>query len=89
MPTYQTSTQCNSGFAKAFKDKVGQNYDKADSDNYQKLLRHGDEDKAIEIAESKYRQQCKKYDNPSEMLSTTTLHHLIGEIREKIKAENH
>ena len=85
MPTYQTSTQCNAGFGKTFKDKVGQTYDKADSDNYQKLLRNGNEDKAIEIAESKYRHQCKKYEHPSEMLSATTLHHLISEIRNKIK----
>ena len=88
MPTYQISTQCNAGFGKIFKDKVGQVYNKADSGNYQKLLRHGDEYKAIEIAESKYSQQCKIYDKPSNMLSTTTLHHLIGEIQDKIKAEN-
>ena len=87
MSMYQTSTQCNAGFEKIFKDKTGQVYNKAASDNYQKLSRHGDEDKAIEIAESKFRQQCKKYDSPSKMLSTTTLHHLIDEIKEKIKTE--
>jgi len=85
MPTYQKSTQCNIGFNKTFKDRTGQTYNKADTDNYNKLLRHGDEDKAVEIAEAKYRQQCKKYEKFSDMLSTTTLHHLIGEIKNKIR----
>jgi len=39
------------------------------------------------MAESKYRQQCEKYDKPSDMLSTTTLHRLVGEISEKIEKE--
>jgi len=83
MPKIQTSTKCNTDFEKIFKIKTGQDYDKADLDNYQKLHQNGDEKKAIEIAELRYNQECKNHDNPSEMLSTTTLHRLIGEIIEK------
>ena len=87
MPTYQASTQCYEWFGKTFKDKTGQAYDKAAPDNFQKLCRYGNEEKAIEIAELKHRQQCDTYTKPSDMLSTTTLHHLIGEIREKVRTE--
>ena len=87
MPVYQTSTQCNVGFGKTFKDNVGQAYDKASSDNYQKICRSGDERKAIELAESRYCQQCEICNKPSKMLSTTTLHHLISEIMEKIRTK--
>jgi hypothetical protein len=85
MPTYQTSTQCNVGFNKAFKGNTGQTYDKASTDNYQKLCRFGDEENAVVLAEMRYCRQCETCVKPSDMLSTTTLHHLVAEIKEKIK----
>ncbi len=84
MPMLQTSTQCNTEFEKAFRGKVGQNYTKTDKDIYQKLCKFGNEKSAIKIAELRYKQQCKVYEKPSEMLSTSTLYLLIDEIQQKI-----
>ena len=89
MPINQTSTKCNEGFRKIYKDKTGQVYDKATVDNYIKLCKYGSEENAIRIAKSRYHQQCRTHTKPSAMLSTTTLHRLIDEIREKIKTEGH
>jgi hypothetical protein len=62
--------------------KTGQTYEKADKEIYKKLNRYGDEKEAIRIAETKYR--CDKDKKPSEMLSVTTLHQLIKEIKDRI-----
>jgi hypothetical protein len=89
MPMCQASTQCNAEFEKIYKENVRQAYSKADEDIYKKLCQYGDEEKAIEFAESRYSEQCKNYIKPSEMLSATALHNLICEIRRKVTRNNH
>ncbi|MCL2814739.1 MAG: RloB family protein [Oscillospiraceae bacterium] len=88
MPMQQTSTQCNTDFEKAFQANTKQKYDKSDKDNYKKLCRFGNELDAIKIAELRHRQQCDNCTKPSDMLSTSTLYLLIGEIKKKIDAED-
>ena len=85
MPTYQDSVSCCVGFGRIFEKATGQKYAKSDRDIYQKLLRFGDETKAIELAQRKleeHQHNCKI--KPSEMCPCTTVHCLIGEIKAKI-----
>jgi hypothetical protein len=72
---------CNKAFRKLFKKHTKQDYDKAAKDNYKKLIEYGDEKKAIEIAETRYRKSRADYRKPSEMVATTTLHRLVKEIK--------
>lgn len=84
MPTYQDSVSCCNGFAKKFVQVTGQKYQKSDKAIYQKLCRHGDEQKAVRIAQRKlieHTQNCM--DRPSKMCPCTTVHTLVGEITEK------
>lgn len=84
MPYYQDSVACCSGFSKEYKRNVGQEYHKTDNKLYIKLVENGDEEKAIEIAESKIKEHlryCKKI--PSEMIPATTVHRLVKEIMNK------
>ncbi len=85
MPNYQDSITCCSEFSKEYGKNVGQEYHKTDDRLYNKLVDNGDEIKAIEIAERKLKQHLlngKK--NPSEMISGTTVHVLVNEIKNKI-----
>ena len=52
---------------------------------YGKLCKAGDEEKAIQIALQKL-EQCKREGKtkPSEMCPCTTVHELVGEIKEKV-----
>lgn len=86
MPTYGDSVACCNGFATTFERLTGQKYVKSDPDIYKKLNRFGNERQAVKIAKQKYeahlRNEKKK---PSEMLPCTTIHMLVGEIKDKIK----
>ncbi len=84
MPTYQGSVECCSKFAQQLESKTNFKYAKADKDIYNLLCKYGDEDKALLIAERKLNEQLKNYSKPSEMCPATTLHMLIGEIKDKI-----
>lgn len=85
MPNYQDSVTCCSEFGKEYKKNVGQEYYKADDRLYNKLVENGDEAKAIEIAERKLKQHLLNGNNkPSEMISGTTVHQLISEIKGKL-----
>ena len=68
-----------------YKAKTGQDYSKADSDIYKRLCEHGDEDKALQVANQKY-EQCLREGKiiPSQMCPATTVHNLVGEIRRKV-----
>ena len=57
---------------------------KADDDMYRRLIENGDEEKALAIAKRKYEQCIKNgYTIPSHMCPCTTVHELVGEIKEK------
>ena len=83
MPSYTESTSCVSGFRQQFQRKTKLEYEKSKKDIYRKLVDTGDEKKAIELAKMRLRHGEDK--KPSEMYSTTTLHELIEEIRNKTK----
>lgn len=86
MPTYQNSVACCDGFAQTFQKKTGQKYSKADRDIYEKLIRFGDEEQAIKLAQRKYDEQLSNgKKEPSEMCPCTTVHCLVREIKTKIR----
>lgn len=86
MPPYQDSVSCCNGFGQKFKQVTGQKYEKADAAIYQKLCRHGDEKRAIEIAQKKLAEHIRNCTNkPSEMCPCTTVHTLIAEITKKVE----
>lgn len=84
MPTYQDSVSCCKGFAKKFEQVTGQKYEKSDEEIYQKLCRHGDERRAIRIAQRKLDEHIRNCQNkPSEMCPCTTVQTLIDEVTKK------
>lgn len=86
MPAYADSVACCNGFAKTFERVSGQKYIKSDPEVYDKLNRFGDECKAIHIAQRKLEQHLRDGNcKPSEMAPCTTVHHLVGEIKSKMK----
>lgn len=80
---WDTSTKCCDKFGELFKRKTGQEYKKSNPKNYQLLKRHGDEKKAIKIADKKLLNYLSNGISPSKMYACTTLHHLIKDIIEK------
>lgn len=89
MPAIQESWTCCSKFGELYKKKTGQEYSKADKDMYQRLIKFGEEEKALNRAKQKY-QQCIQNGNtiPSQMCPCTTVHELVGEIRQKSKQDS-
>ena len=87
MPNIIKSWDCCSKFGELYKRKTGLAYDKADEKLYERLSKTGDEEKAIVIAEQKYK-QCESggYGKPSQMCPCTTTHRLVEEIRSKTEA---
>lgn len=85
MPAIQDSWTCCRKFGEIYKNKTRLDYRKADKDIYTNLLKHGDECKAISVAEQKYK-QCKDsgHVKASEMCPCTTVHELVREIRNKV-----
>lgn len=89
MPNIQESVACCSHFGKLYEKKTGQKYSKADEDMYRRLIKNGDEEKALAIARRTF-EQCIKNKNiiiPSQMCPCTTVHELVGEIRNKAKID--
>lgn len=86
MHGYQESKQCWYRFAETYKRRTGLEYSKADEQIYDVLNRYGDEKKAIDIAEKRFKTHVESgVTKPSEMVPATTLHQLVNEIRGKIK----
>lgn len=86
MPVCSDSISCCNGFEKQYARTVKQKYEKSDPAIYTKLCSHGDEKRAIEIAERKYKEhERNSHTKPSTMCPCTNLHTLIKEIREKIE----
>ena len=89
MPAIQESWTCCSKFGEIYKNKTGQEYDKADKDIYRRIVETGDEDKALKIAQQKLEQAIRNgYEKPSEMVPCTTVHELVGEIRNKVSVKS-
>lgn len=86
MPKITESWTCCSEFGKIYQRKTRQKYSKADDELYQKIFQTGDEEKALQIAQRKY-EQCVREGKtiPSQMCPCTTVHQLVGEIRQKEK----
>lgn len=85
MPMFQTSVSCCNGFEDCYEKKTEQKYLKSDMDIYRKLCLYGNEEKAIKIAIQRLKNQIKDgKDKPSEMISCTTVHELINEIKSKL-----
>lgn len=85
MPMFQTSVSCCNGFEDCYEKKTEQKYLKSDMDIYRKLCLYGNEEKAIKIAIQRLKNQIKDgKDKPSEMISCTTVHELINEIKSKV-----
>lgn len=73
-------------FANLYNKQVGREYKKSDKALYSALFQHGDEVKAIQLAERTLERLKKAgYANPSSMYPCTTLHHLVKQIRDRAK----
>lgn len=82
------SYTCCDRFAEKFEKVTGQKYSKNDRDIYQKLVRHGNEKKAIQMAERCYKtcvEEGKR--KPSEMWPACRVYILVEEILQKIGNE--
>lgn len=86
MPAITESWTCCSEFGNVYQRKTGQKYSKADMGLYEKISRTGNEERAIQIAEQKYK-QCVREGKiiPSQMCPCSTVFQLVGEIRQKVK----
>ncbi len=80
------SVRCCSEFSKQFKRINNQEYDKADEKIYEKLIKKGNEKRAINLARARY-SNCKNDDigNFSDMTFCTTMYLLIDEIRKAVE----
>ena len=68
-----------------FEKITGQKYSKNDRSIYQKLVQHGDEKKAIQMAERCYKRCVEDGKRkPSEMWPACRVHRLVEEIQEKV-----
>ena len=85
MPVIMESYTCCDRFAEKFEKVTGQKYFKNDRELYRKLVQHGDEKKAIQMAERCYK-RCMEDGKwkPSEMWPSCSVHRLVEEIQNKI-----
>ena len=85
MPDTCDSTSCCSKFRKTFFKNVGQDYTKADKAVYLKLTTFGNEEKAVKLAEQRYRTALEKSGYiPSKMSPCSTVFMLIKDIRARV-----
>ena len=85
MPAILESYICCDRFEEKFEKVTAQKYLKKDRDIYRKLVQHGDEGRAIQIAERCFK-KCLDDGKikPSEMWPACMVQKLVGEIKEKI-----
>ena len=85
MPVIQDSWTCCSKFAELYFRKTGREYTKADKNVYMRLCEYGNEERALAIAEQKYR-QCMRdgKTHPSTMCPATRVYELVREIKSKV-----
>lgn len=85
MPVISESYTCCERFAGKFEKVTGQKYLKKDRDIYRKLVKYGDEEKAVQIAEKNHRKCLSDgKEKPSEMQPACTVYKLVKEIRKKM-----
>ena len=81
MPVIRESFTCCDRFAEKFEKITRQKYSKNDRSIYQKLVQHGDEKKAIQMAERCYKRCVEDgKQKPSEMWPACRVHRLVDEI---------
>lgn len=84
MPVIRESFICCDRFAEKFEKVTGQKYFKKDKDIYRKLVKYGDEKRAVILAEQKWK-KCisdgKRF--PSEIWPVSMVYRLVGEILNK------
>lgn len=86
MPAIRESYTCCDRFSEKFEKLTGQKYQKKDRDIYRKLLQHGDEEKAIQIAKRCYKKCIKDgKEKPSEMWPASMVQGLVEEIQRKTR----
>lgn len=86
MHSYNDSVICCRKFGETFDQKTGQEYHKDDPQIYALLNHFGDEEKAIQIAETRLQGYLKDgIRKPSEMCPCTTVHRLVDEIQQKTR----
>lgn len=84
MNSYISSKKCCEHFAEQYKKKTGKVYSKSDKQIYSILNKYGNQNKAIELAETCLKNHKNANRNlPSEMIPSTTLHKLIKNIVNK------
>lgn len=85
MPVIMESYTCCDRFAEKFMKATGQKYSKNDRDVYRKLVQHGDEKRAIQLAERCHK-RCLEDGRrkPSEMWPVSNVYRLVGEILNKV-----
>lgn len=84
MPAIKESYTCCDRFAEKFEKITGQKYQKKDRDIYRKLVQHGDEEKAIQIAKRCYKKCIEDgKEKPSEMWPASMVQGLVEEIQRK------
>lgn len=85
MPSIKESNMCCTRFAEKFMKITGQEYHKNDKDIYRKLVKYGNEEKAIRIAERCLNKFVgDKGKKPSNMWPASTVQQLVDEIQKKI-----
>lgn len=85
MPLITESYECCKRFGDRFEKIVGQKYNKNDKNIYSKLVKHGDEQEAVKLAERYYENAIKEWEGrPSKMCPACTVHRLVKEILIKI-----
>ena len=86
IPIVQKSPQsvgCCENFSKEFRKITKQKYSKNDREIDQKLIKYGDEKKAIEIAKKNYAAHSQN-NKPSAMFPACTVYLLVEEIKSKV-----
>ena len=85
MPVIRESYTCCDRFAEKFEKVTGQKYSKNDRDIYRKLVQHGDEKEAIQMAERCYKRCVEDGKRKlSEMWPACRVYRLVEEILQKI-----
>lgn len=76
--------QCTQKFEKLLRRHCHINrYDKADPGLRDRLVKCGSETKAIAFAKKRYKEVCRQYSKPSEMIGSTTVYQLVEELLKK------
>lgn len=88
MPAIVESWKCCDKFSDVFQKQTGRVYSKSDKDLYRLLQESGNEAGALKLACQKLEQCIREGKTiPSDMCPCTTVHELVGEIKNKIPSD--